>query len=172
MHRDECKYSYKLQYYTYCSWILFSHCNLLCFNYSLAFSWGINICYSHILISCAKCFWDNNSLSSFIAKNRSKAVPLDMHPLVCYSINTLVFTVTQCSILFQKTKEFNNSIDIVCQNTVKKYEPSKLLNACSPAVFFKIISLIMPPSGVLLCTFFYLSVYLGFSPNLYEKLFL
>lgn len=117
--------------------MLLSHCNLPCLNYSLAFSWGINICYSHILISCAKCFWDNNSLSSFIAKNRSKAVPLDMHPLVCYSINTLGFAVTQCSLLFQKTKEFNNSIDIVCQNTVKKYESSKILNACSPAVFFQ-----------------------------------
>lgn len=136
--------------------MLLSHCNFPCLNYSLAFSWGINICYSHILISCAKCFWDNNSLSSFIAKNRSKAVPLDMHALVCYSINTLVFAVTQCSLLFQKTKEFNNSIDIVCQNTVKKYESSKILNACSPAVFFKIITLITPPSGVLLCTFFFI----------------
>lgn len=95
-----------------------------------------------------------------------------MHPLVCYSVNTLVFAVTQCSILFQKTKEFNNSIDIVCQNTVKKYESSKLLNACSPAVFFfKIISLITLPSGILLRTFFKIFQCTGVSLQIFMKSF-
>lgn len=52
-----------------------------------------------------------------------------MHPLVHYSINAIVFTVTQCSIIFQENEEFNNTTDIVCQNTLKKYKTSKLLNA-------------------------------------------
>lgn len=110
-------------------WILSSHCNLLCFNFSLTFSWDVNICYNCILISCVKCFWDNNSPSSFVAKNRSKVTPLDRHPLVCYCINTVVFTDTQGSIMCQKTKEFNNIVDIVLQNTVKREESSTVLNA-------------------------------------------
>lgn len=42
-------------------------------------------------------------------------MPLEMHPLVCYCINTVLFTGTQCFILFQKTEEFNNGIDMACQ---------------------------------------------------------
>lgn len=52
-----------------------------------------------------------------------------MHPLVCYCINTVVFTDTQGSIMCQKTKEFNNVVDIVLQNTVKREESSTVLNA-------------------------------------------
>lgn len=95
-------------------------------------------------------------------------MPLDMHPLVCYSINTVVLTATQCSFLFQKTKEFNNSIDTVCQNTVKKYGSSKLLNSEESMLFFNVFKSNFPDHTTLwsfiLC-FFYCSVYLGFSPN-------